>query len=165
MYVLIGIFLLSMLWMSQEEGTAQEMNWTKFESIVAQKRVKSIKVYRGKNRAEAVLVDTLSREEIKALPHQDSSPFGLAGSAAPKNKIAAQIPSPDKFEDNVKSWREQGVFTGEVEYVEGSNDLSMILYTFGPIILLVALWFFLLRRMGGAGGGNQGGGGDVDDEG
>ena len=156
MYVLIGIFLLSMLWMNQDGGNSQELNWTKFESIVAQGRVKSITVYRGKNRAEAVLKDTLSREEMNSLPAKDSNPFGLANSAAAVNKIAAQIPSPDKFEDNVKAWREQGVFAGEVEYVEGSNDISMILYTFGPIILLVALWFFLLRRMGGAGGGGGG---------
>ncbi len=156
MYVLIGIFLLSMLWMNQDGGNSQELNWTKFESIVAQGRVKSITVYRGKNRAEAVLKDTLSREEMNSLPAKDSNPFGLANSAAAVNKIAAQIPSPDKFEDNVKAWREQGVFAGEVEYVEGSNDISMILYTFGPIILLVALWFFLLRRMGGPGGGGGG---------
>ena len=154
--MLIGIFLLSMLWMSQDERAAQEMNWTKFESFVAQGRVKSITVYRGKNRAEAVLTDSLSQDEIKSLPRQETSPFAMGGTAAPVNKIAAQIPSPDKFEDSVKAWREQGVFTGEVEYVEGGNDLSMILYTFGPILLLVALWFFLLRRMGGAGGGGGG---------
>ena len=156
MYVLIGIFLLSMLWMNQDGGNSQELNWTKFESIIAQGRAKSITVYRGKNRAEAVLKDTLSREEMNSLPAKDSNPFGLANSTVAVNKIAAQIPSPDKFEDYVKAWREQGVFTGEVEYVEGSNDLSMILYTFGPILLLVALWFFLLRRMGGAGGGGGG---------
>ena len=156
MYVLIGIFLLSMLWMNQDGGNSQELNWTKFESIIAQGRAKSITVYRGKNRAEAVLKDTLSREEMNSLPARDSNPFGLTNSTVAVNKIAAQIPSPDKFEDYVKAWREQGVFTGEVEYVEGSNDLSMILYTFGPILLLVALWFFLLRRMGGAGGGGGG---------
>ena len=156
MYVIIGVFLLSMLWMSQDADSAQEMNWTKFENIVAQGRAKTITVYRGQNRAEAVLKDTLSGEELKSLPAKDSGPFGMAAPAMRINKIAAQIPSPDKFEDYVKAWREQGVFTGEVEYVEGSNDLTMILYTFGPIVLLVALWFFLLRRMGGAGGGGGG---------
>ena len=156
MYVLIGIFLLSMLWMTQDGSSAREMNWTKFESFVAQGRVKSITVYRGKNRAEAVLTDTLTREEMKAIPDKESSSFALNNAMVPVNKIAAQIPSPDKFEDSVKAWREQGVFKGEVEYIEGGNDMSMILYTFGPIILLVALWFFLLRRMGGAGGGGGG---------
>ena len=67
--------------------------------------------------------------------------------------MSAQIPSSDKFEDNVKQWRDQGVFTGEVKYDQAS-DFSMVFWTFGPIILLVALWFLMFRRMnGGAGGG------------
>jgi cell division protease FtsH len=98
----------------------------------------------------------LAREVFKDQPAQpSSSPFGTAASAA-TDKVSAQIPSADKFDDYVKAWSEQGVFTGEVKYVEGGNDLSMILYTFGPIVLLVALWFFLLRRMGGAGGAGGG---------
>ena len=156
LYGLFALFLLFMLWTSQEGGAAQEMNWTKFESIVAQGRVQSITVYRGKNRAEAVLKDTLSNEEVKMLPQKESSPFSVTTGAGTTNKIAAQIPSTDKFEDCVKAWREQGVFTGEVEYVESGNDFSMILYTFGPIILLVALYYFLFRRMSGAGGGGGG---------
>ncbi len=155
LYGLLAVFLLSMLFMSQEGGSAHEMNWTKFEGYVAQGRVKSITVYRGKNKAEAVLKDTLSLEELKNLPARDSSPFGMTAAASP-NKIAAQIPSTDMFEESVKAWRDKGSFTGEVEYVESGNDLSMILYTFGPIVLLVALWFFLLRRMGGGGGAGGG---------
>ena len=87
-----------------------------------------------------------------AIAGKQETSFGMAAPVT-ANRIASQIPSADKFEDSVKAWRADGTFTGEVEYVEGSNDFSMILYTFGPILLLVALWFFLLRRMGGAGGG------------
>ena len=156
MYGLIILFLLSMLWMNQDGSVAQEVNWTRFENIVSKGGVKSITVYRSKNKAEALLSDSLAREVFKDQPAQpSSSPFGTAASAA-TDKVSAQIPSADKFDDYVKAWSEQGVFTGEVKYVEGGNDLSMILYTFGPIVLLVALWFFLLRRMGGAGGAGGG---------
>ena len=156
MYGLIILFLLSMLWMNQDGSVAQEVNWTRFENIVSKGGVKSITVYRSKNKAEALLSDSLAREVFKDQPAQpSSSPFGTAASAA-TDKVSAQIPSADKFDDYVKAWSDQGVFTGEVKYVEGGNDLSMILYTFGPIVLLVALWFFLLRRMGGAGGAGGG---------
>ena len=156
MYGLIILFLLSMLWMNQDGSVAQEVNWTRFENIVSKGGVKSITVYRSKNKAEALLSDSLAREVFKDQPAQpSSSPFGTAASAA-TDKVSAQIPSADRFDDYVKAWSEQGVFTGEVKYVEGGNDLSMILYTFGPIVLLVALWFFLLRRMGGAGGAGGG---------
>lgn len=156
MYGLIILFLLSMLWMNQDGSVAQEVNWTRFENIVGQGGVKSITVYRSKNKAEALLTDSVAQEVFKGQPAEPSfSPFGVPASTA-TDKISAQIPSADKFDDYVKTWREQGVFTGEVKYVEGGNDLSMILYTFGPIVLLVALWFFLLRRMGGAGGAGGG---------
>ncbi len=114
-YALMGVFLLSMLWMNQDGETSQEMNWTKFESIVAQGRAKSITVYRGKNRAEAILKDSLSSKEIQSLPAKDSSPFAVSASAIPTNKIAAQIPSTDEFEEYVKARRDHGVLTGEEE--------------------------------------------------
>ena len=152
MYALIAIFLLTMFWMNQDGPSAVETNWTKFESIVQQGRVQNITIYRAKNKAEALLKDTLSAQEITAIAGKQETSFGMAAPVT-ANRIASQIPSADKFEDSVKAWRADGTFTGEVEYVEGSNDFSMILYTFGPILLLVALWFFLLRRMGGAGGG------------
>ena len=156
MYGLIILFLLSMLWMNQDGIVAQEVNWTRFENIVSQGGVKSITVYRSKNKAEALLTDSVAQEVFKGQAAEpSSSPFGVGASAA-TDKISAQIPSADKFDDYVKTWRDQGVFTGEVKYVEGGNDLTMILYTFGPIVLLVALWFFLLKRMGGAGGAGGG---------
>ena len=156
MYGLIIVFLLSMLWMNQEGTVAQEVTWTQFENIVGKGGVKSITVYRNKNKAEALLNDSLAQVVFKDRKTEPATtPFGGESQAA-ADKIAAQIPSADKFDDYVKTWREQGVFKGEVKYVEGGNDLSMILYTFGPIVLLVALWFFPLRRMGGAGGGGGG---------
>ncbi len=152
-YGLFLVFLLSVYWMNQDGAPSQEVNWTQFENIVSKGGVQSITVYRGKNKAEAVMTDSLAREVNKTLPQQPA-PFG--GEAVTSNKISAQIPSTDKFDDYVKLWREQGAFQGDVKYVEGTNDLSMILYTFGPIVLLVALWFFLLRRMGGGAGGGGG---------
>ena len=155
MYGLILVFLLTVYWMNQDGSVSQEVSWTQFESIVGKGGVKSITVYRGKNKAEAVMTDSLAKEVLKDLPQQPASPFS-AEAATATNKVNAQIPSTDKFDDYVKAWREQGAFSGEVKYVEGSNDLSMMLYTFGPIVLLVALWFFLLRRMGGGAGGGGG---------
>ena len=156
MYGLIIVFLLSMLWMNQEGTAAREVSWTQFQSIVSKGGVKSVTVYRSKNKVEALLTDSLAREMSKSKTQTPTAnPLdGMNQTAA--DKVSAQIPSADKFDDYVNAWREQGAFTGEVKYVEGGNDLTMILYTFGPIVLLVALWFFLLRRMGGGAGGGGG---------
>lgn len=151
MYGIIILFLLSMIWFDTGGDVAHEVNWTQFENIVKKGGVKSITVYSNKNIAEAVLSDSLAQVVFKDNKPASSPIFG--GTQGTSNKISAQIPSSDKFEDNVKEWKEQGVFDGEVKY-DTAADYSMVFWNVGFIVLMVALWFFMLRRVnGGAGGG------------
>ena len=154
MYGLMILFLVSFYYLYQDGGYAQEVKWTQFENIVAKGGVKSITVYSNKNQAEAVLSDSLAKVVFKDLPAAPSTRVDKNASAPPA-KISTQIPSADKFDDKIEQWRQDGVFTGDVDYKQAS-DLSMVFWTFGPIILLVGLWFFLLRRMGGGTGGAGG---------
>ncbi len=151
MYGLIVLFLLSALWLNQDEGSAAKVPWTKFESIIMKGGVKSITVYSNKNMAEAIMTDSLAKAVASDLQVQQTMPMIEQGALV--TRIASQIPSADKFEDNVNQWREKGVFNGEVEYKQAS-DYSMLFWSFGPIIALVLLWFFMMRRMGGASGGS-----------
>ena len=151
MYGLMIIFLLSMLWLNMDGGVTQEVTWTQFENIVKKGGVKSITVYSNKNFAEAVLSDSLAQVVFKDT-QQVSNPM-LGSSQTASNKISAQIPSSDKFDEKVEQWKEQGVFDGEVKY-DKAADFSMVFWNVGFIVLMVALWFFMLRRLnGGAGGG------------
>ena len=144
MYGLIVLALLTFYYLQNNEYS-QPVSWTQFETWVKKGGVKSITVYTNKNTAEAVLSDSLAREMFKGKEY--------APTQGVQTKMVAHIPSSDKFEEKVEEWKEQGVFTGDVKYDQAS-DFSMALWTFGPIVLLVALWFFMLRRMnGGAGGG------------
>ncbi len=147
------LFLVSFYYLYQDGGYAQEVKWTQFENIVSKGGVKSITVYSNKNQAEAVLSDSLAKVVFKDLP-ADPVSTNKTSAAAPV-KISTQIPSADKFDDKIEQWRQDGVFNGEVDYKQAS-DLSMVFWTFGPIVLLVGLWFFLLRRMGGGAGGGGG---------
>ena len=151
MYGLIVLFLLSALWFNQEEGPVSKVPWTRFESIIMKGGVKSITVYSNKNTAEALMTDSLAKVVAQDLPAEEAMP--VLEKKMLVTRVASQIPSADKFEDNVKEWREKGVFTGEVEYKQAS-DYSMIFWTFGPIIALVLLWFLMMRRMGGGAGGS-----------
>ena len=151
MYGLIIVFLLSIFWMNQDGTTAREVNWTQFENIVQKGGVKSITVYTNKNIAEAVLSDSLSQVVDKQYPPETAPAFGAA--SGPTDRVSAQIPSSDKFDEKVEQWKQQGVFTGEVKY-DKVADYSMVLWNVGFIGLMVVLWFFMLRRFsGGAGGG------------
>ena len=149
MYGIMILFLVTFYYLNQDGGMAQEVKWTQFESIVNKGGVKSITVYSNKNQAEAVLSDSLAKVVFKDLPAP------ALGSGQSQAKISTHIPSADKFDEKIEQWNKDGVFNGEVDYKQAS-DLSMIFWTFGPIVLLVALWFFLLRRMGGGAGGAGG---------
>ena len=87
----------------------------------------------------------------------------IFGKELPKNanvkknvRIVSQAPSADAVSKKIEQWKEDKVFTGSYKYTT-SGGLSAFLFSFGPIILLVALWFFLFKRMSkgadGAGGG------------
>ncbi len=151
MYGLMALFLLSMYWMTRDADVAQEVSWTQFEKIVNDHGVKSITVYTNKDYLEAVLTDSAAKALTKQ-PKPADSP--LLAETRPTNKVSAQIPSPDKFSDKAEEWNQSGAFTGEIKY-DKADDYSMLLWSFGPIILLVALYFLMYRRMsgGGAGGG------------
>ncbi len=150
MYGLILLFLLSAFWFNQDDTSSQKVAWTKFESIVMQGGVESITVYSNKDMAEAVMDEKLAKQVAKDLPKEPAA-FG-ASSNVLVTRVSTQIPSSEKFEDNVNAWREKGVFKGTVEYKQ-ANDYSMLFWSFGPIVVLVLLWYFMFRRMGGAGGG------------
>ncbi len=149
MYGIMILFLVTFYYLNQDGGMAQEVKWTQFESIVNKGGVKSITVYSNKNQAEAVLSDSLAKVVFKDLPAP------ALGGGQSQAKISTHVPSADKFDEKIEQWNKDGVFNGEVDYKQAS-DLSMIFWTFGPIVLLVALWFFLLRRMGGGAGGAGG---------
>ena len=87
----------------------------------------------------------------------------IFGKELPKNanvkknvRIVSQAPSADAVSKKIEQWKEDKVFTGSYKYIT-SGGFSAFLFSFGPIILLVALWFFLFKRMSkgsdGAGGG------------
>lgn len=147
-YAIIIVFLLGMLYLDDNSLT-KDVSYSKFEQYVSTGGVKKITVFTNTNKAEAVVSDSLARSIFNENQYRPD-----AGIEA---RIITDIPSADKMKDQIDAWMADGKFSGEVNY-EKSSDYSSILWTFGPIILLVAFWFFMMRRMsGGASGGGPGG--------
>lgn len=147
-YAIIILFLLGMLYVD-DTSIEKEVSYTKFKEYVATGGVGEITVFSNTNKAEAVLSDSLARSVFK-----ESQYKGDKGTIA---KIITDIPSADKFEDQIDLWNQEGVKHGEVKY-DKSSDYGSLLWSFGPILLLVFFWFFMMRRMsGGASGGGAGG--------
>ncbi|MCI9171674.1 MAG: ATP-dependent zinc metalloprotease FtsH [Muribaculaceae bacterium] len=147
-YAIIIVFLLGMLYLDDKSLT-KDVSYSKFEQYVSTGGVKKITVFTNTNKAEAVVSDSLARSIFNE--NQYNPDAGIEA------RIITDIPSADKMKDQIDAWMADGKFSGEVNY-EKTSDYSSILWTFGPIILLVAFWFFMMRRMsGGASGGGPGG--------
>lgn len=147
-YAIIIVFLLGMQCLDDKSLT-KDVSYSKFEQYVSTGGVKKITVFTNTNKAEAVVSDSLARSIFNE--NQYNPDAGIEA------RIITDIPSADKMKDQIDAWMADGKFSGEVNY-EKTSDYSSILWTFGPIILLVAFWFFMMRRMsGGASGGGPGG--------
>lgn len=67
--------------------------------------------------------------------------------------VEAEFPSADKLDSFLEQQQEAGNFKGEVSYEQGDDMLHNILWSFGPLILIIFFWMFMLRGAGGGGGG------------
>lgn len=146
MYAIVIVFLAGLLYLD-DNSIRKEVSYSEFEKYVSGGGVKSIVVYSNKNEAEAVLTDSLAGKIF----HESQFQKGKGVKAM----IATDIPSTDKLQDRLDQWKADGVFTGDVKY-EKSSDFSSLLWSFGPIVLLIVFWFVIMKRMSGKDGGAGG---------
>ncbi len=137
--ILLGIFYFN------DNSQSKEVSWSEFEGYAMKSGLKSITIDRGKNEAIAVVNDSLAAKLFgKEAIHKGVKPT-----------ISANIPSPEKANDKIDQWRNAGKFFGNVNY-EDTSTFSSLLWSFGPILLLVAFWVIIMRRMSGPSGGGTG---------
>ena len=140
-----GIFMiLIVLYLTQNQSYSKEVDSTTFEEIAINGGMEKITVY--KDHAEAQLTDSMKRvvfgEDIT-----DKTP-GI---------IQTNIPSSNSFAETLQNWKNEYNVNVPVTY-DKSTDISTILWSVGPFILLIAFWFFIMRGMSNPGGGGGGGG-------
>lgn len=137
LFAIVFIVLIAMQFMGEDVST-KTISYTEFENYVGTKSVEKITIITNKNLAradirKASLKSVFKKEELKN---------------PEKGYVETNIPSVDQASKMIK---EKG-FVGEVKYAEENDMFKTIIFTFGPIILLVVLWLFLMRKMGGGGG-------------
>ena len=64
--------------------------------------------------------------------------------------VEAEFPSADKLDSFLEQQQEAGNFKGEVSYEQGDDMFRNILWSFGPLVLIIFFWMFMLRGAGGA---------------
>ena len=67
--------------------------------------------------------------------------------------VEAEFPSADKLDSFLEQQQEAGNFKGEVSYEQGDDMFRNILWSFGPLVLIIFFWMYMLRGAGGGGGG------------
>lgn len=148
MYAIIGAVLVG-FWYMNDSSVEKEVSWSEFEGYVLQKGVTDMEISKSDGEVKAKVTENMARD--------------IFGKELPKNanvkknvRIVSQAPSADAVSKKIEQWKDDKVFTGSYKYTT-SGGFSAFLFSFGPIILLVALWFFLFKRMSkgsdGAGGG------------
>lgn len=146
MYAIVFLFLLAVFYFDENTIT-KDVDYSQFQTYIEKDHgIKKIVVYSDKKEVEGYLTDSLASVLF---------PGQYERSKGTEAKVVSNIPSADKLDSKIDYWRANGMFTGEVKY-ENSTGFGGIIWTFGPVILILAFWFFMMKRMSG-GGGSAGG--------
>lgn len=143
MYAIIIIFLVAMLYMDKGADSKQ-VNYTQFSKLITDGSIESITVIQGQDEAEGILKEDAAKKEFSDY-HAKS---GI------KYKVTTNIPSAAKFQELIDSLPAETP-KPSIKYEKGSNFTSM-LWTFGPVVLLIAFWIWMMKRMSGKDGGSGG---------
>ncbi|MDR1542932.1 MAG: ATP-dependent zinc metalloprotease FtsH [Prevotellaceae bacterium] len=139
---MIGLFFATYFY--GDKTPSKEVAYSVFEQALNDKCVKKLKVISSKNTAEAD-VNVACDSCVKQIFGAD---FDIEGKKS--FKIITYYGSLDEFSKKIDKLRSENVFTGETEYKNGRNYISLIIYTVLPIALLIGFFVLMQRRMGGA---------------
>ena len=125
---------------------SREVSYTEFQSYVKARGVKSMVVI-DKAEVQAELGDSLAK---KLYPEYESS-------KSKKAYVVANIPSADRFANEVDAWNASGAFKGDVKYENSNSNWGHLFWSYGPLVLLIVFWIWMMRRMSSGGSGGSGG--------
>lgn len=141
MYVLIFGFL-GVLFLSDRNSMTHNLeSFNEFEELVKKGAVEKIEIVRNKKEAVATLTKDATQVEFTDAERNGSSAQG---------QVTVKFGDTQTFENKIKEWEADGFFSGKVSY-DDASDYSGLLWTFGPILLLIFFWVFFMRKMGRSG--------------
>lgn len=147
MYALIMIFLGGMYFLSNEGNTIdKEVTLDKFKEYAKKRGISKITIKGDDNAVEGILTDSVAKTIFT--PEQINQSKSQNGTARVHTEC-----NEHSMLDFINKLEDEGIYIPH-EVVRDSG-FSKLLWSLGPIILLVVLWIFMMRRMsgGGAGGG------------
>ena len=153
MYAVILLFLGGMFWMDQNAAN-EEVSYDRFGKVMsdsvaaANGGVKKLVIYNKREFAEAYLSDSL----FKALyPNSKFTQEDLKNA-----RITTKIGSSVAFEKKLEEWQSsRGRDFVNVDY-NNDGGWGGMLWSFGPLLLIIFFWIYFMRRMSNRDGGPGG---------
>lgn len=143
---IILILLLVGVYLFKDNSGVRDVAWSDFQKYTEANYIDRIVVYNKKNSLQAYV----RKDSVEKVFGKDAAKMGSDPS------ILVTIPSPDKFSDFYDKVISNNKYKIDVTYETGS-DLTDILISALPFVLLIGVWIYIMRRM--SGGGSSGGGG------
>ena len=151
MYTLILLFLGGMYFLNNEGNTMdKEVGLNEFKKYITDNSgIIKVTIKKDEEVVEGVLNDTLATKVFGEQYNKNKSNNAIAKIHTNCSEIAfLNFLEECEKNENVKI---------PPYSVELESGFSKILWSIGPIILLVAFWIFMMRRMNGGGAGGAGG--------
>ena len=147
LYMIIAVMLLTLLLTNQNSVSSKDVSYDVFQQYVHQGYINKVVGYDNNN------------VEAYVKPQHVKDVFGADSVRVGKNPlITTEAPSQESLDNFLQKEKEETHFDGSISYKKKSNYLSVILWQFLPIALLIGFWIYLSRRWSGMGSGNGGGG-------
>lgn len=141
-YGLIAVFLIGLNFINTAPPT-KEVGWNDIKGLIEKDAIEDITVITNKNAAK-----------IKIKKEKVDVAFGADSTKYAKNPVMkVQIPSADKFTDELNLWQKEYNSNINIRFEEQRDYFDSFIWGFGPFILLAIFWIYLMRRMSGGGGG------------
>lgn len=148
LWMYVAIFLvLAVLYYTQGEqpNYSKQVAFSDFETYLAAGGVDKITIY-DNNTIDAQITDSLAQVVI----HPDT--LKMMNGKTPTITTKSLL-SKDKLQEELDAFRSAGMFKGRIEYKEAPTSWTNWIWSFGPIVLLIAFWFLMMGRMGRGTGG------------
>lgn len=143
-YIAIAVALIFTI-AYDDSAPMKEVQYSDLQEYIKDGYVDKIVVVTNTNQAEISLVDD-STVIYNVLGASDVKRYSK------KPQIQSQIPSPEKLDDFVASVTEKSGQKIDIKYEERKDYASTFIWTFGPILVFIAIWIIMSRRMTGGGG-------------
>ncbi len=154
-YLIIASVLFGVYFFSGNDMT-REVGYSDFAKMAQEGDFTSLVVNTKTGVATAKLEKAPTLENMKGL----KTTFEQSKQEGKQLTIETNIPSADKFADDVEKWRqsEDSQFSGDVRYEKGNGPWDLILSLASPLLMLLFFYFVFFRGFSrGGGGGGLGG--------